>query len=158
MLTQPASIGGNHVIAILNQLRAKIEALEHENKALKGKLEAFESGQGTRFATTTTVPAQNPWSRSFGHDAMDLDDHDLSPKGRTFPKGRTGSLDIATQLTSPPKEIKGRESETRESIGAVDLAINDDGEKSIIYIPTSCFTALLEQDTDGRRKLGEFRE
>jgi len=155
MLSQLADLGGEDAALILNQLLAKIEALELENKALKAKIERFEGIQASRIPATGL--ARNQPSRIWGHDAMDLDNYELSPTDRSFPKPHDyPPVPAPARQATPPKDTKGKGSLTRGHVGDLDLAIDDDGQRIIMYIPTSCFAALVEPDVDDLRKLGEF--
>jgi hypothetical protein len=40
----------------------------------------------------------------------------------------------------------------------IDLTIYDDGERTVLYIPSKCHISLVEPDFDGRRKLQEFQQ
>jgi len=154
MLTQRSGKVDNDV-TLLEQLLAKIEALELDNKALKVKLDRFEAIQASK--PLAAGPAQTLLTRSFGHDAMDLDNYALSLTDRSFPKSLMRSpVRLPASHASPPKDRKGKGSLIRGRAGDLDLAIDDDGDKLIMYIPTSCFAALVEPDVDNCRKLGTF--
>ena len=165
MLTHLANVGGRDAATVLTQLLAKIKALELDNKALKAKVANFEHNQPSSTASShpglapASVPEPKQTPRGFGNDAMELDNYGQSLTERSFPKPLTRSpASVNSRQELPPNDTKGKGSLTRGQVGDLDLAFDDDGQKLIMYIPSSCFTAIVEPDVNDRRKLGDFRK
>jgi len=62
--------------------------------------------------------------------------------------GKADQTVLTIMYHSPPKHIAQLE--------PLDLNVEDNGETTILYIPSSCHRSLVNLDSDNRRKLFEF--